>query len=186
LLGIQAGIGAGLKPLFLLVAVNVELVLLFASRRRQTLRKPEIFAFLIVTALYLIHWLLVPVAMRDAFFGRWLPLVHYGYGAYSVSFEQVVETILESPISLAAMAAALAAAMVCAQRRTWLRHHLIAMASLAGMALVLIFLQQRDWSSHRIPLNVAGLLCLAVLVIEGAGSGRPAGDNRPSPLGNGS
>ena len=35
------------------------------------------------------------------------------------------------------------------------------------MALVLIFLQQQGSSCHRIPLDVAGLLCLAVLVAEG-------------------
>ena len=74
LLGVQAGIGAALKPHFLLLAVNVELVLLFATRRRRMLLKPENFAFLGVVAAYLVHWLFVPAAMREAFFGRWLPL----------------------------------------------------------------------------------------------------------------
>jgi hypothetical protein len=168
LLGIQAGIGAELKPLFLLLAVNVEIVLLFAARRRRTLLQPEIFALAGVAGVYLMHWLVVPAAMRNAFFGRWLPLANYGCNADNVGFEQVANSILDSPIALAGAASALAAALVCRRRRARFRHHLIAFASLAGMALVLIFLQQKGWSEHRIPLNVAGLLCLAVLVVEGS------------------
>ena len=167
LLGVQAGIGAALKPLFLFLAVNVELVLLFAARRRRTLLKPENFALLGVVAAYVVHWLFVPAAMREAFFGRWLPLLSYGHGAYNVSYGEVAKTIFDSPVSLLAVAAALAAALLCARGRARLRHHLVALAALAGMALVLIFFQQQGSSCHRIPLDVAGLLCLAVLVAEG-------------------
>ena len=124
---------------------------------------------LIVVSGVLAHWLIVPAAMREAYFGRWLPLVNYGYGAYNVTLEKVAQTILESPISLAAAAGALTAVMVGRRRHARLRQHLIALAALAGMALILIFLQKKGWSCHRVPLNVAGLLCLAMLVIEGAG-----------------
>ena len=100
LLGVQAGIGVALKPYFLFLAVNVEIVLLFATRRRRTLLKPENFALWGVVAAYLVHWLFVPAAMREAFFGRWLPLLSYGYGVYSVSYREVAKTIFGSPISL--------------------------------------------------------------------------------------
>jgi len=65
------------------------------------------------------------------------------------------------------VAAALAAALLCVRGRPRLRLQLVALAALTDMALVLIFLQQQDWSSHRVPLDVAGLLCLAMLAAEG-------------------
>ena len=131
------------------------------------LLKPENSALLGVMAAYVLHWLFVPAAMREAFFGRWLPLLSYGYGVYNVSYREVAQTIFESPISLVGVAAALAAALLCLRGRARLRHHLVALAALADMALVLIFLRQQGSSCHRIPLDVAGLLCLAVLVAEG-------------------
>jgi hypothetical protein len=72
-----------------------------------------------------------------------------------------------TPVSLAGMAAAVAAAMVCMQRRSRLRFHLIALATLTAVTFLLVILQQKGWTSHCIPLNVAGMLCLAILVVEG-------------------
>ena len=131
------------------------------------LLKPENFALLGVMAVYLLHWLLVPVAMREAFFGCWLPLLSYGHGVYNVSYREVAQTILGSPISLVGVAAALAAALLCLRGRPRLRHHLVALAALADLALVLIFSGATGASCRRIPLDVAGLLCLALLVAEG-------------------
>ena len=167
LLGVQAGIGAELKPLFLLIAVNVEIVLLIATHRRRMLFYPEVVALAGVVIAYTVHWMLVPTAMREAFFSRWLPLISYGYNADDVSYLQVIEKIMLSPVSLAALAAAVAAVMVCMQRRSRLRFHLIALATLTAVTFVLIILQQKGWTSHCIPLNVAGMLCLAILVVEG-------------------
>lgn len=167
LLGLQAGLGASLKPHFLLLAVNVEIVLLLATFRRRTLLRPENLVLVGVVAAYLLHWLVVPAAMREAFFGRWLPLIRYGYSAYNVSFREVAATVLSSPISLAGLAAAFTAMLLCGQRLVRLHHHLVALAALLDMALVLIFLQQKGWSYHSIPLDVAGLLCLALLAVEG-------------------
>lgn len=168
LLGVQAGVGAELKPLFLLVVVNVELILMFATHRRRMLYCPEVLALAAVAVGYLVHWLMVPSAMRTAFFERWQPLLSYAHHADDVGYLQVIETILASPVSLAAMASAVAAVMVCFQRRSRLRFHLIALAALTGMSLVLVLLQQKGWSYHCIPLNVAGMLCLAILVVEGS------------------
>lgn len=184
MLGVQAGIGVSLKPHFLLAAIGVEIVLMLSSRRgkqsgwalgigdwRSTVLQPENFALGAVVTAYVAHWLLVPAAMREAFFCRWLPLVRRGYYAYNLPYREVAETILGSPISLAALAGALLAALRATRRRTRLRHHLAALAALAGMALAVVFLQQKGWSYHRIPLDAAGLLCLAVLAAGGERQG---------------
>jgi hypothetical protein len=51
------------------------------------------------------------------------------------------------------------------------------------MGLGLIFLQQKGWSYHRIPLDAAGLLCLALLAAELGGGKWKAegGGNDPQP-----
>ncbi len=163
MLGVQAGIGVALKPYFLLIAIGVEMVLLWRSRRGKTVWSLENFALATVVAAYALHWLFVPAAMREAFFGRWLPMIWRGYGAYNVSYREVAGSIIGSPLSLAAVAAALLAAFVAVRSSARWRDPLAALAALAGMALLAIFLQQKGWSYHRIPLDAAGLLCLAVL-----------------------
>jgi hypothetical protein len=167
LLGVQAGIGAALKPHFLLEASGVEIALLLISRRWRTLARPENYAVVAVIAAYAVHWLFVPAAMREAFFCRWLPLVRRGYDAYNVPYFEAADTLISSPISLAALGGALLAALRCTRRRWPLRHHLTALATLAGMALAMIFLQSKGWSYHRIPYEVAGLLCLTILGASG-------------------
>jgi hypothetical protein len=169
LLGVQAGIGAGLRPIFLLAAVNVELIMLFTSRLRRTLAQSEIYAFVVASGVILAHWMIVPAPMRKAFFEQWLPLVNYGYGTYNATYEQLAYGILGSPVTLAAAAGILTAAMICIRRRARYHQYFVALVSLAGMAILLVLLQKKGWSCQRIPLNIAGLLCLVMLGIEGAG-----------------
>jgi hypothetical protein len=165
--GVQAGLGTALRPYFLLLAVNVEIVMLLASFRQKMLLQPENLALVAVVTTNLLHWLVVPAVMSQAFFGRWLPLTSHGYGAYSAGYRDVAETILNSPISLAGLAAAVTAGLLCVKTRARLRHHLVALTVLANMALVLVFLHQGAQSYHRTPLEIAGALCLTVLIVEG-------------------
>ena len=173
-LGAEAGIGASLKPHFLLTALGVEIVLLVAMRRGQTLLRSENIALASVVGAYLIHWLFVPAAMREAFFSRWAPLVYRSYHVYDMSTQEMAEKVFNSPISAFALAAALIAVLRGTRRHARLRHYLLALAAMAGMTLVMVFLQHKGWRYHRIPLDIAGLLCLAVLVSRG---------HRPSALG---
>ena len=102
-LGVQAGVGASLKPHFLLTALGVEIVLLAATRRRRTLLRSENTALASVVTVYVLHWFFVPAAMREAFFGRWLPLVCRSYNVYDMTTWQVFRAFLDSPISLLEM-----------------------------------------------------------------------------------
>ena len=163
LLGVQAGVGASLKPHFLLTALVVEIVLLVATRRSRTLLRSENIALAGVVAAYLLHWLFVPAAMRDAFFGRWLPLVCRSYHAYDMPTEQIVQALFNSPVSVLAIMATLLALPRAVRRHARLRQYLLALAAMAGMTLVMVFVQHKGWRYHRIPLDVAGLLCLAAL-----------------------
>jgi hypothetical protein len=62
-----------------------------------------------------------------------------------------------------AIAATLIAVLRGTRRHAPLRHYLLALAAMAGMTLVMVFVQHKGWRYHRIPLDIAGLLCLAVL-----------------------
>jgi len=97
LLGFQAGVGVSIKPHFLILAVLVEIILLASARRRRTLWAPENIAASAVVIAYVGHWLFVPAAMREAFFGRWLPMIRGGYAAYDVSYGQIAQKLLHSP-----------------------------------------------------------------------------------------
>jgi hypothetical protein len=176
LLGIQAGIGASLKPHFLLAAVCVELALLLATKRWRMLLRIENFALAAVVAAYVVHWFFVPAAMREAFFFRWLPLVAQGYGVYNMSYHNIVYRMSVSPIAPAAVAAAAAAAVLTACRQVRLREPLIALAVLAGGGLFILFVQHKGFPYHRIPVESAGVLCLAMLAV--AGKKRRAGGEK--------
>jgi hypothetical protein len=162
-LGVQAGVGASLKPHFLLTALGVEIVLLAATRRGRTLMRSENIALASVVTVYVLHWFFVPAAMREAFFGRWLPLVCRSYNVYDMTTWQVIRAFLDSPISLLEMMVILMAVAHGARRHARLRHYLLAFAALAGMTLVMAFVQHKGWRYHRLPLDMAGLLCLALL-----------------------
>ncbi len=164
LLGVQAGIGASIKPHFLVAAAAVELALLIRSRRWQTLVRPENFALASFVAAYVAHWAFVPAAMREAYFGRWVPLTCQGYHSYDMSCRRLLRTIFGSTASMTAIAAALLAALQLTRRPRRLSHLLLALAALTAMGFALVVVQYKGWSYHRIPLDVAGLLCLAAVV----------------------
>ncbi len=175
MLGAQAGVGVALKPHFLLIALGVESVLLMARRRGRFLPRllaPEIFALMGVVAAYVLHWLFVPAAMREAFVGRWLPLVLHRYAAYDLSYRETLDRVLHSPLSAAAVFAALAAAFFALKRHGRLRQHLTALSAMASTALLMFMLQRKGWSYQAIPFDAAGLLCLAVLVDRPRTTGR--------------
>ena len=164
-LGIQAGLGVSLKPHFLAVALVVEAVLLASSRRWRELIRPECIAATCVVAAYMAHWLFVPAAMREAFFGRWLPMIYHGYGVYNVSLPETLQTISHAPIALAGLVAAVGGAWLIVCRRTRLHDHLLALSTMTGLGCLLTIVQRKGWDYHRIPLETAGLLCCALLVI---------------------
>ncbi len=167
ILGVQAGLGASLKPHFLLAPAAVEIALLLLSRRWRTLLKPEIFGFAAFVSAYVVHWLFVPAAMREAFFHRWLPLFIDHYAGMPTGCTSVGGRLVRHPVCVVALCFTLAAIPYCYRRRTRLRHHLAAFTALAAASLTVAFVQHKGYDYHYVPFEAAGLTCgvLAILVV---------------------
>jgi hypothetical protein len=167
LLGVQAGVGVSLKPHFLLSAAAVEAALMLATRRWRMVLQPECAALAGVVTAYVAHWLFVPAAMREAFFCRWVPMICRGYRSYDASYRDIADDLLASPFSTAGAIGVLAAVLLLSMRRRLrLRLHLLALATFAIMAMTMLCLQHKGFSYHRIPFDVAALLCLLTLCLS--------------------
>jgi hypothetical protein len=80
-LALVTGVVASLKPQFLACLVVAELVGWTVARRRPTL-DGELAVLAALPLLYAAHFALLPHAMREAFFGRVIPLVVDGYALW--------------------------------------------------------------------------------------------------------
>jgi hypothetical protein len=96
-LGIVAGVGTCIKPHFLLMAIAPE-ALWFAIDGSGSLRDrlhrfltPEFIAFTMTGFAYTAHFFLMPDALRNAYFGRWVPLLLEG--GYVSNQRSVLEII---------------------------------------------------------------------------------------------
>jgi hypothetical protein len=164
LLGLQAGVGISLKPHFLLEAAAVEMVLMLAWRRRRNLVQPECVALVAVVTAYVAHWLFVPAAMREAFFFRWVPLTCRGYRSFNESYWEMAKSLFASPFSTAGLLGVAACLLLLAtRRRCRLRLHLAALATFAVMAVAVFYFQHKGFTYHRIPFDIAALLCLMMV-----------------------
>ncbi|MBP9808299.1 hypothetical protein KBF38_08320 [bacterium] len=88
LIGLLASIGICLKHYFLFNAVCVELFLLLAASKHERWRKllvPENFAALGFALLYIAHFLFLPQAVKDNYFGFLVPAFAAGYQFWDTS-----------------------------------------------------------------------------------------------------
>lgn len=181
LLGIQAGLGVSIKPHFLIMALLVEVTLLAAGRwlnsrckkdspptsSTPVLFAPENVALMLVVLGYLAHWLIVPAEMREAFFGRWLPMIREHYEVYDVSYGRIAESIFRSPVAVTGLVATVLAAYAGVRFRFRLRNYLLVFASLAGLGLLMVFVQKKGFGYRAIPFETAAAMALGLLVIQG-------------------
>jgi len=103
--------------------------------------------------------------MREAFFGRWLPMIHGGYAAYDISYGQIAQRLLHSPPATILMLTTLLAAAVAVGYRFRFRVYLQALAGFAAGSLALIFLQKKGWSYHAIPFETAAAMAAVLLAV---------------------
>ena len=160
-LGIQAGIGACIKPHFVLIAVAVEACFLAHGRKWKSLISPDAMAFAAVIILYLLHWLVLPAAMRDGYFHRCLPFAMHGYTAYE---RTLGDLIANTPGTLFLVTAVGGWFMLYISR---LRRPMLLgfnVAAIAGLAIC--FMQRKAWTYHYIPFEMAATLATAVLVAQ--------------------
>lgn len=176
LLGFQAALGASLKPHFLLAAAAIEGLLLFDTLGRRKpassgvfatgwrlLARPENVALALTVLVYVVHWFFVPAVMREAYFGRWVPMVFRGYRAYDATLGEIIDHTFYFPMSGAALAGVLGTAALAARPQTHGRRLFLGLSAFGVLGIALIFVQHKGWQSHRIPFQTAGLLCLGLL-----------------------
>jgi hypothetical protein len=160
--GLCAGIATSLKPHFVVVALAPEIYAALRRRSLRALRTPEFIAFAVTGVAYAAHFALLPVPMRDAWFGRFLPLVVAGYRAYNAPFSWMVTG--EAAEWVPPLAAALLVWFGARRLRAHEWGRWLSVAVVAG--LFSFFIQQKGWPYHAIPAQAAMAALIAYLVAE--------------------
>jgi len=182
LLGLQAGVGVCIKPTFLLGPIFVEGAALMMRRSWRGLLRPEVLALAAVGLGYCIHWLIVPEAMRESFFERWLPQILVGYGAYGTG---PLATLLNlfgtghQPVVVAFGLVGVVAGVLAATRADAApRAILLVLVALTLASLVGFVQQGKGFHYHRLPFVTAGLMAGAVALVATTRQLRAAGYGR--------
>ncbi len=156
LLGVGAGVGLCLKPQLALGPVAVELYFALSERTLRPLASVEIAALLCTALVYALHFALLPQAVRDAFFHRWVPLISEGYSAYDAP---------RAWMQNATVAIALGVALVGFGTRWFCAGALGLLAGALAMLMLgsvaAYFLQGKGWFYQQIPALGAAVLVLA-------------------------
>jgi hypothetical protein len=145
--GLLAGLFACLKPHFLLILIAPDLYWLFVHRRPRPLLAPETIAVVAAGLAYAVHFLLLPEAVRAAFFNELLPLVRKGYGIWNKPWRELVMFGYWTP-----GAAAAAAPFLLTPRNAGRAWRLARAFGAAGLAAVVVFfVQRKGWPYHALP-----------------------------------
>ena len=167
-LGLAAGLFASLKPIFLVTIAAPELLGLVRHRRPRALVAPETLAAAAVVLAYAAHFALLPAAVREAFFHRWLPLIANGYAAYDAPLREILARRgLWGALGAAALPFLLRPSEPSPAWRLARAFSVATIAAAAGFVL-----QHKGWSYHLLPA-VGGAVVLALLMLaESTDAGR--------------
>jgi len=182
---VLAGVGACVKPHFVLAAAAPEVYWIVMKRNVNNLFKPEAIVFACIGLIYALHFPLLPGSVRNEFFGRWLPFILQKYHAYYSPTSVLVRNpdilfaciMTAAPFvlswkgghsaSLARPLAIFTGASVVfihfVQRSGWMPYH--AIPAVYGSLLVwsIICGEPRSWSTRWLPQRVGARLLLLVL-----------------------
>jgi len=81
--GLLAGVGASIKPYYMVIPFLVELRRLVTTQRFSRGWSPETAGFMVALLAYVASWFVVPGPVRQSYFQLLLPLAMSGYDAYS-------------------------------------------------------------------------------------------------------
>jgi hypothetical protein len=159
LAGAIASLVTCLKPQFVIVLLALE-VSSFAQRRKPlSLRAPELAAFLLVAVAYAGHFLLLPTAVRAAWFERWLPFVIQGYGVFDEpSYWRLLARCWP------AFGAVVAAFGISIAGDPQGRRLVRSFASMAGAGAILYVVQKKGWAYHAFPFRACSMVVVACWV----------------------
>ncbi|MFC1960611.1 hypothetical protein ACFLYO_07865 [Chloroflexota bacterium] len=156
-LGILAAVGACIKPYFLLAVALPELYWLIKYRRLNNLWAPEILSFGATGLLYGVHFLLLPAASRDGFFGFIIGEVHSSY--YNAFGHMTVAEFFKQKYLLRLVVLIIPFILLPIRRRQGTIWHLTQPLALFGLASFVSFVYQaKGWNYHRIPFDMAVML----------------------------
>lgn len=145
--GTAAGVAACLKPHFVILALAPEVYWRLRRTRTRAGVPVELIALVVAGVLYALHFLLVPGPMREAWSGRWLPLIAAGYRAYDQPLRVIVA---DWPLWMPPLAG-VAFIAGAARRRDWWRERGPAILIVTVVATLNVFVQKKGWAYHAIP-----------------------------------
>ncbi len=156
LLGLMAGLGTCLKHYFVFVAAALEIFWLIQDRRYKLLFTPEVYAASLVALVYVLHFLFVPAAMREAYFSFIVPLYSYGYIFWDAADIFILNAWGVDRLQI--LLALLLLAQLMPRRSSLLPP--ITVLTLA--ALVIFDYQGKGWTYQAIPTIFGGFLLIAL------------------------
>ncbi len=167
-IGAAAGVFGSLKPVFLATLAAPEALWLILHRDRRRLVGPETVALAAVVAAYGAHFAVLPLAVRDAFFHRWLPLIAHGYAAYDAPLAGLL-THRGVVVTLGAAALPLLVRPRSASPgwRLALPFSCVTAAAAAGFVA-----QHKGWPYHLLPAIGGAIAVVFVLLAESTEAGR--------------
>jgi hypothetical protein len=164
--GLLAGVGIALKHYFLLIALAPELIWCIESRLSARSLKPmlapESFAAASAVALYLLHFLFLPKAELEAYFGLIVPIYSAGYKFYVTSFSYNFNTWWRKDFYI--MLLTTCGALFLAGRSSLV----MPLQAFSLMSALVFVLAGQFWSYHVIPVRMcnymSGMLQLFLLI----------------------
>ena len=167
-IGAAAGILASLKPVFLFTLAAPEALWLILHRDRRRLVSPETVALAAVVAAYGVHFAVLPLAVRDAFFHRWLPLIAHGYAAYDAPLaELLTHRGVVTTLAAAALPFLVRPRSASPGWRLALPFSCATAAAVAGFVA-----QHKGWPYHLLPAIGGAMAVAFVLLAESTEAGR--------------
>jgi hypothetical protein len=170
-IGIAAGIGASLKPHFVMVALAPEIWWIVSRRSARPLIKPETVGFFAAVAAYAIHFAFLPGDVRDGFFARVFPLATEDYAAFNMPTQRM----LRDPVLLICAAIAVAPFFVRPVRAPAIGGAARPLGVLTLAALAMYFAQAKGWGYQKIPILMGAYLIVPAMAGVAGAFGEEAG-----------
>jgi hypothetical protein len=163
--GVLGGIGACIKPHFLIIVLAVELVAILQTKGFRSLLKPETIGFGVAGYLYGAHFLFLPAVVKQALFGRWLPFMSRYYRATDIDlFSYYLHHRLMAPAAVGLLLLCIAVVIVTLRRRRWSLFVELGFAAFVA-SIIALWVQKKGYSYHLIPVKYSLVLVLIGLCL---------------------
>lgn len=156
--GVAGGVGACIKPHFVVIALVPELSWLLARRRFRPFVKAEALAFAGTGFVYAAHFFLLPSTLQDTIFHRWLPLVTATYSGWALP----VRTTIALPEIHLALTVAFLPFVFPSLRRGAFGSMGLPLAAMTVVGVAAYMVARKGLAYHALPAYVAAVLIAAI------------------------